>query len=58
MEPPEELTNVFGSPSESFLASGVLVLRVTNPRLAGTFSPGKMFHMVMEERGEHLVTPV
>jgi hypothetical protein len=58
IEPPDELTNVFGAPSESFLASGVLILRVTNPRLADTFRPGKMFHMVMEEWGEPQVAPV
>ena len=58
VEPPDELTNNLGEPSESFLASGVLVLRVTNPALKEVFKPGTVFHLVMEEKRPVMVVPV
>ena len=58
-EPPEELVNNLGSPTEGFQAAGVLVLRVTNPKLKEAFRPGVVFHVTLETRElEMLVAPV
>jgi len=50
VEPADELVNNLGSPSEGFQASGVILLRVTNVKLAEAFRPGTVFRVVLEEK--------